>query len=294
MKVLILASGGDAPGMNAAIHEITKNLTAFNKNEVYACLYGFLGLIEAKFKKITANDTKKFKNQAGVFIKSSRCLEFATEKGLAKAVLNIKQNNFDCVIVLGGDGSYKGSVALMKKGINVVFVPATIDRDLHYDTYTIGFYTAVSACCHYIHDVKPTMDAFDRVCVYEIMGRDNSSLTKLVGDIVEADLVITRENIDNINYEAFAFLAKENPVRTVLLQERLVPIEHIVQKIEQVTGGDVRQCVIGYIQRGTAPTREELKKAKQFGVLAFNAVKNKKFGVALSIDEIGQKVLKLS
>ena len=293
MKVLVLASGGDAPGMNACLNVLTSDLTMFNKNKVYACFYGFQGLIDNNFKEITTKDTKKFKNKAGVFIKSSRCLEFKTEKGMSKAVKNIKNGNFDCVVVLGGDGSYRGCVELMKKGINVIFIPATIDRDLCYDTYTIGFYTAVSACCHYIHDVKPTMDAFDRVCVYEIMGRDNSSLTKLVGDIVEADLIITKEKVDKIDYNDFASLHKENPVRTVVLQERLVPIEQVVQKIEQATGGGVRHCVIGYIQRGTVPTKEELIKAKTFGHKAFNAIKNKKFGSAISIDEIGTKILKL-
>lgn len=294
MKILILASGGDAPGMNACIHELTKNLTMFDKHEVYGCLYGFQGLIENKFKRITTKDTACYKDQAGVFIKSSRCLEFKTEKGVSKAVQNLNAHHFDCVVVLGGDGSYRACSELMKKGVNVIFIPSTIDRDLHYDTYTIGFYTAVSACCQYIHDVKPTMDAFDRVCVYEIMGRDNSSLTKLVGEIVEADLIITKDNIENIDYESFALLHKENPVRTVVLQEKLVPIEHIVQKLEQVTGGGVRQCVIGYIQRGTAPTKEELKKAKMFGKKAYEAIKNKKFCLAISIDELGSKLIKIS
>lgn len=294
MKVVILASGGDAPGMNECIHEITKNLVRFKKNEVFACLYGFQGLIEGRFVKISTKQTRVHKNHAGVFIKSSRCLEFKTEKGVQKAVDNINANKFDVVVVLGGDGSYRGCVELMKKGVNVIFVPATIDRDLHYDTYTIGFYTAVSACCHYIHDVKPTMDAFDRICVYEIMGRDNPSLTKLVGDIVEADLIITKDNINNVDYNSFVEKHKQNPVRTVVLQERLVPIESIVQKLEQLTGGAVRQCVIGYIQRGTAPTFVELTKARMFGWQTYQAIKNKKFGFALCIDEIGSKLIKIS
>lgn len=293
MRILVLTSGGDAPGMNACVHYLTSELTKFNKNQVFACYYGFAGLIEGNFKQIKPKETKQHKLKAGSFIKSSRCLAFTTEKGLTKAVDNIKNGKFDCVIVLGGDGSYRGCHELMKKGINVVFIPATIDRDLSYDTYTIGFYTAVSACCHYIHDVKPTMDAFDRVCVYEIMGRDNSSLTKLVGDIVNADLIITKEKIDKIDYNAFAALHKQNPVRTVVLQERLVPIEQVVQKIEQVTGGGVRHCVIGYIQRGTAPTKEELTKAKTFAHTACTAIRERKFGSAISIDEVGSKILKL-
>lgn len=293
MKIVVLASGGDGPGMNDCIHYITEKLTSFSKNEVFASLYGFKGLIENNFKKLTIAETKEHKGKAGVFIKSSRCLEFMTEKGQDKAVENLKNNNVDVVVILGGEGSYRGAITLMKKGIKVIFVPATIDRDLIYDTYSIGFYTAVSACCHYIHNVKPTMDAFDRVCVYEIMGRDNPSLTNLVGDIIEADLIITKDNINKVDYNTFAQLVKENPVRTVLLQERLAPIQNIVEKIEAATGGGVRQCVIGYVQRGTAPTKEEVVKAKQFASLVKKAIGQNKYGTALAIDNVGGKIIKL-
>lgn len=293
MKIAVLASGGDGPGMNDCIHYLTKELTSYGKNKVFASLYGFQGLINNNFVELKVKETKKHKGKAGVFIKSSRCLEFMTEKGQQKAVENLKKQNIDVLVILGGEGSYKGAITLMKKGVKVIFVPATIDRDLVYDTYSIGFYTAVSACCHYIHNVKPTMDAFDRVCVYEIMGRDNSSLSKLVGDIVDADLIITKENINNIDYKAFAEMHKQNPVRTVILQERLVPINDIVEKIEEVTGGGVRQCVIGYVQRGTAPTKDEIKKSKQFACLVKKAINKNKFGCAVAIDDVGGKIIKL-
>jgi 6-phosphofructokinase 1 len=294
MNIVVLTSGGDAPGMNACVHHITKLLTQFGKHQVYASPYGFKGLLEANFMPLTVEQTREYKKRAGSFFKSSRCLEFRTEKGVQKAVDNLAKAGMDVVIVLGGDGSYKGCVELMKKGVKVIFIPATIDRDMHYDTYTIGFFTATSACCHYIHNVKDTMHAFDRVCVYEIMGRNNPSLTKLVGEIVDADLVIHRDNFGKTDYKEFAKKHKLNPVRTVLLQENLIPIDQMVQKIIDVTGGDVRSCVIGYVQRGTPPTKDELKYAQMFASQAVKAINNKKFGIALAIDEIGPKIFKIS
>lgn len=294
MKVVILASGGDAPGMNACIHYLTKKLTCFKRNQVYVAKYGFKGLIDGNFERVTTKQTRKYKKKAGVFIKSSRCPEFRTQEGIDKAAKNVKENGFDVVFVLGGDGSYRGSIALMKKKVKVVFIPATIDRDLTYETYTIGFYTAVSACCQYIYDVEPTMHAFDRTCVYETMGRENASLPTLVSEIIDADLLITKENYNSINYDEFLKMHKENPVRTVVLQEKFIPIEEIVKKIKEVTGGSVRGCVISYVQRGTDPTKDELSKCKLFAKTAVKAMKKAEYSTAIGIDVNQGKYLKLS
>lgn len=291
MKVVILASGGDGPGMNACIHYLTKFL--HKKHEVYGCLYGFQGLIEGKFTRITPKETKEHRYKAGVFIKSSRCPEFKTREGLNKAVQTIITNQIDMVVVIGGEGSYKGAKALKEEGIRVIFIPGTIDRDLIYDSYTIGFYTAVSACAHYISNVKPTMEAFDRTCVYEVMGRDNPSLAKMVGEIVQADMVVTVENVKRFNYERFIKMHKENPVRTIILQEKLVPIEEFVKKLADACGGGVRQCVIGYVQRGTPPIKMELKLCKIFAKLAAKAINNNMFGVATCINEQKTTVIEI-
>lgn len=294
MKIVILASGGDAPGMNMCIHKLTKRFTFLNKNEVYACKYGFKGLIDSNFEKMTTKQTRKHKNEAGVFIKTSRCLEFKSEEGLKKAVNNLKNFNVDYVIVLGGDGSLKGSVALMQKKIKVIFIPATIDKDLNYDTYSLGFYTAVGACCQYIHDVRPTMDAFDRACIYEIMGRDCSKLTNFVGDISKADLVINKENVNQIDWQILKKKYENKPSLTIVLQERILPPKQIEEKIISVTGGNVRYCVVGYVQRGKTPSKIDKIYAKRFAKVAYHAFLKKKDGVQIGIDAVGEKILKLS
>ncbi len=282
MKIMILASGGDAPGMNSCIHYLTKFL---KRHEVYACRYGYQGILEKKFEKITTKDTFLHRNIAGVFIKSARSEKFKTAEGIKEAIKILTNFGVDYLIVLGGDGSFRGAQELVKRGIKVVFIPSTIDRDMPYETYTMGFYTAVSACVNYINNVKPTMDAFDRTCIYEVMGRHDPDLAGLVGQIVKADMVIDQNNMNNIDYKKFKKMHNENPVRTIILQENTVPIEELVQSFSLFSGGEVRQCVIGYVQRGTAPTQLEKFHCKQFAKYAQKAINNKMIAFAIAIDD---------
>lgn len=283
MKVLVLTSGGDAPGMNAVVHYLTKMLTR-KKHEVFASLYGFQGLLDDKIIKLNTFLTKQHKNKAGCFIKSSRCLEFRREKGQKKALETLEKHSIDLIIIIGGDGSFEGGKALINLGKKVVFLPATIDKDLHYNTYSIGFDTATHACENYIKNVQPTMQAFDRVCIYEIMGRENPSLTNEVAKKVKADLVINIENKNQINWKDFKQSYKENPVKIVLLQEKILPINYVEELIENITdGGGVRSCVIGYVQRGTNPTKNELKNAKLFAKETKNMLKLNIFNRAIAL-----------
>jgi 6-phosphofructokinase 1 len=292
LRILLLTSGGDAPGMNAVLHYLTKSLTA-KKHKVFASKYGFQGLLENNVIELNAKLTKLHKNKAGSFIKSSRCLEFKEEKGKTRAIQTLEENKIDLTIIIGGDGSFKGATSLVEKGKNVLFLPATIDMDLHYKTYSMGFYTAVSACCNYIENVKLTMEAFDRICVYQVMGRLNSSLTNLVGEKIKADLVITNESKNKLDFDTFVKKHKQKPALTVLLQENLMPISHVESMLAEKTGGGVRSCVIGYVQRGTNPTQQELKMAKIFANYAVSLIKKEDFGLAIALDDNTLKNIKL-
>lgn len=292
MKILLLTSGGDAPGMNCVLHYLTKKLK-LSGHGVFASRYGFQGLLDDNIIELDTKLTAVHKFKAGSFIKSSRCLEFKQEKGQKRGLKTLKKHDIDVTVIIGGDGSYKGAISLAKYGEKVIFLPATIDRDLHYETYSMGFFTAVKACCDYINNVKLTMDAFDRTCIYEIMGRDNSSLTDRVAQVVKADLVITKQNKNKLNLSEFAKKHRQNPCLTVLLQENLMPISHVESLLASETGGGVRSCVIGYVQRGTDPTKEEVKMAKRFAKYTVKQVKNKNFGIAIAIDEESEKNLKL-
>lgn len=285
MNVLVLTSGGDAPGMNAVVHHITKYLSK-RRHRVFASLYGFQGLLDNNVVLLTTSETNKHKNKAGSFIKSSRCLEFKREKGQKRAIETLEKRQIDLVIAIGGDGTFRGSKTLKDYGKDVIFIPGTIDKDLHYETYSVGFNTASHACQKYIESVRPTMEAFDRVCIYEVMGRDNPSLANDVALKVQADLLINIENKNSIDWESFQIKYEKNPVLTVVLQEKILPMHYVESLIEEKTnGGGVRSCVIGYVQRGTRPTKIEIKNARLFAKEISKMVKAKTFNRAVSLED---------
>lgn len=279
MKVLLLCSGGDAPGMNYCIHSILKRGYGI---EFYGAIAGFKGLIEGNFIKLDKRLTNKYKDMSGAFIKSSRCPEFKTPQGIKSACKNIKKHNFDCVIVLGGDGSYRGCLELINEGINIIFIPATIDRDMQYETYTIGFLTAVNACVEYISNVINTLRSFDKTGVFEVMGRDNSSICKMVAEIVEADYAVYAENINQIKFNQ---AKPETKTQIIILQEKLVDLNQFCEKLSKELKTEVKGCRIGYLQRGTNPLKEEKRLANIFAKVALKSLKQKEFGVAISLSE---------
>ena len=196
MRVLVLTSGGDAPGMNMVIYQIYKK---FGK-DAYACRAGFKGLINNDIAPISVFKTHKFSVQAGSIIKCSRCPKFKTKSGFEKALENAKK--FDVVVILGGNGSYKGACELAQHGVRTVYIPSTIDNDVEISDYSQGYHTAIEACQNMIQNIRPTMEAFDRCCVYETMGRKCNKIANAVYKLCEGDYLIT--NKDEIDYDEIA------------------------------------------------------------------------------------------
>ena len=156
MKILVLTSGGDAPGMNMILYSLYRK---FGK-DLFAARAGFKGLINNDICNIS--EFKMDKLSAGSIIKSSRCPDFKTREGFKKGLNNAK--NFDYVIILGGNGSYKGACELAENGIKAIFIPATIDNDVEISEYSQGFNTAVSACINHFNSIMPSMETFNRWC----------------------------------------------------------------------------------------------------------------------------------
>ena len=279
MKILLLCSGGDAPGMNSFIYSfLNKN----RSHQIYGAIAGFKGLINGDFVKLDKKQAKKHKNNAGAYIKTSRCPEFKTKKGVQKAVENITKNGFDCLVVLGGDGSYKGCKELVQNNINVIFVPTTIDRDLNYDTYSIGFLTAVFACCEHILKVMNSFESLDRTGVFEVMGRHNSSICNLVSEIVSADLKITGDNVETYD---LSVLNTQKKSQIIVVQENLLDLNEFALKIQNQIGSETRTSIIGYIQRGYDPLKEEQNICNIFASMATKLIKQKQYNVAISLNE---------
>ena len=291
MKILVLTSGGDAPGMNMVLYLLQRRFIG----RIYACRAGFKGLVNNDIITLSAFKPHKHMFEAGSAIKSSRYPQFNTKEGFEKALENARR--FDCLIILGGNGSYKGALQLAENGIKTVFIPSTIDNDVEISEYSQGFHTAVSACCDYIDSVMPTMEAFDRCCIFETMGRKCGKIASEVFNIKKSDYLVQEEA--DIDYDKIAEIVRKKNGRgeasSIILRENIVKIDDFIKNLgEKCPKVEIKGCVIGYLQRGTKPTKVELDYAKQFAKGAINAVfsdagcsaivyRNKKFEIIESL-----------
>lgn len=276
MKILMLASGGDSVGMNYALYLLSKKLKF---HDLYVCYEGFQGLIENKIEKIDKNLLKENRFQGGVIIKSSRSQDFMTEKGFNTAVKNILSQNFDRVIILGGNGSLLGAKKLAKK-INVIFLPATIDNDIEESDYCIGFDSAVENCLMFIDNVRDTFWSFNRTGIFEVMGRYSSNIAKRVFREVKADmLIISEEDLTDIDVKLKVLKsAISSPI--IILKERITDAYALAKMLEEKTGTEVRSVVIGYFQRGGYPSKQEKVYIKKFVNLLVKNLKSYNFMIA--------------
>lgn len=277
MKILILASGGDCVGMNYTLWLLSKKLRF---HDLYICEEGYQGLIENKIHPIDTILIEENKLQGGVVIKSSRSKEFMTTKGFNKAVKNITEQNFDRVIILGGNGSLIGARKLAKK-VNVIFLPATIDNDIDITDYSIGYDSAVENCLMYIDNVRDTFWSFNRTGIFEVMGRYSNAIADKVFEGVKADMLITEEkDLEDIAEKLKVLkMAISSPI--IIIKERITDATKLAEYLEQETNTEVRSAVIGYFQRGGYPSKNEKKYCNLFVNCVKKHLKNKNFAVIL-------------
>ncbi len=263
MKTLIIASGGDAPGMNKVIHTLQKKI----KGEIFAVEKGFKGLYENNIQPLSNFAVKKFQNQAGCVIKSSRFPEFKEEKFFKKALKNL--SSFQNVVVLGGNGSFKACQEMEQAGFKTFFAPCTIDNDVNSYDYSVGFLTAVKSVCHTISNIMPSMDAFNRCCIFEVMGRHCPEIAKLSGKILQPDILIESES--DIDLKKIVKVIKEkhknNSSSFIIIKENLIDIKSLASDINNTLKTNiVKTHIVGHIQRGFTPTKQELNIAKKIAL----------------------------
>lgn len=269
-KVLVLTSGGDAPGMNAAIRAIT--ISAMNAGfAVFGAIGGYSGVINGEFKKLTIKDVENIIQLGGTIIKSSRCPEFMTDEGFNKAVQVINKNKFECVFVLGGDGSTRGALKLSQAGINVITLPCTIDNDMGYTRKSIGFDTALNTITGLLGNVRDTSSAHDRVCVIEVMGRHSGDLALYSGLSAGAEYIIVPE----LKFDQKEFIQKINKsINTgekcalVVVAEGAFKAEQVQQIINDNLKVDAKSMNLGYVQRGGSPSVVDRVLATKMGYKA--------------------------
>lgn len=272
MNIAIIGSGGDGAGMNECLYTLCSKL---KKHNVVLFNYGFQGIIDEKIAQIDLKTLKKERKKGGIVIKSSRSSEFMTEKGFNKCIHNLKKHNIDLLIVMGGNGSMQGTIKINSAGINCIFIPTTIDNDIAYSDYSIGYSTAVNNAVDFIQKVDTSMKSFDRICIYEVMGRHCPDLAVSVSKFVNACYTFTATSTKQELLNAVKNELKTNLAPIIILQENTVNIDELKMFLqENLKDRDVKSAVVGYVQRGGYASGEDLKMSKGFADKVASLVKN--------------------
>lgn len=256
-KIGLVTSGGDAPGMNAAIRAITR--IAYSKNfHVLGFEKGWEGLITNTFRLLTPRSVGGIIHLGGTILFTSRCSEFKKKEGIRKAAETLASDNVDGLIVIGGNGSFKGALELSKKTDTlIVGVPATIDNDVFGTDETIGFDTAVNTAVTEIDKIRDTAISHERIFIVEVMGRTTGFLALTVGLTVGAEIILIPE--EKHEDEEILGIIKENSAKgkrsgIIVVAEGVGDTRKLARKIKENTGAEVRLSVLGYAQRGGNPT----------------------------------------
>jgi len=270
MKLAILTSGGDSPGMNAAVRAAVRT-AAVEDIEIIAFEDGYRGLLEDRTQRLGPRSVSDILDRGGTFIGSGRSEEFTTPEGLAKAAGVLKEHQVDGLIVIGGDGSMRGAHELVQRGIAYVGAPATIDNDLGGTDYCIGFDTALNTIIYDVSKIRDTASAMDRVFVVEVMGRESGMLALHAGLACGADAVVIPEI--EFDYQEMFDRIRDASGRhkmhyVILVAEGACSVHEVAKRTTEETAEEVRVSVLGYIQRGGSPSALDRTLACRFGARA--------------------------
>jgi 6-phosphofructokinase 1 len=275
LRVGILTSGGDAPGMNAVIRAVVRAGLHLNMR-VYGIKSGYQGLFRADVNEMDTNDVTDIIHRGGTILRTARCAEMMSEEGQRRAAEVIKTMQLNAIIVVGGDGSFKGALALSKLGVNVICIPATIDLDMDCTEYTIGFDTAVNTAANAIIHIRDTSISHDRCSIVEVMGRNAGYLALWCGMVGGAEEVIFLENkIDNksVMEQLLKNRSQGRRHHLIVVAEGVGGSSGLAREIESVLNIETRATVLGHLQRGGTPSALDRMHASVMGYMAVKAIK---------------------
>ncbi|MBE7015850.1 MAG: 6-phosphofructokinase [Ruminococcaceae bacterium] len=267
-KIGILTSGGDAPGMNAAIRAVVRT-GIYNGLEVYGVKKGYNGLINGDIERMDARSVGEILQKGGTILQTARCLEFKTEEGQNKAVEEARKLGLDGLIVVGGDGSFRGAQALSAKGLPTIAMPGTIDNDINCTEYTIGYDTCLNTVISAVDKLRDTSSSHSRCSVVEVMGRNAGYIAVETAIACGAEVVVVPEVEFDMEKDVI------NPVKEgvnrgkkhciVIVAEGIGGATEMAKKIEEATGMESRATILGHIQRGGSPTVRDRVEASRMG-----------------------------
>ncbi len=276
-RIGVLTSGGDAPGMNAAVRAVVR--TALGQDmEVVGIRRGWNGLVHSDFYQMTSSSVDHILAQGGTILYTARSKEYMTEEGRAQAVATCKLLGLDAVVAIGGDGTFRGALEMSCLGVPVVGIPATIDNDIGCSNYTIGFDTACNTAIECIDKLRDTMQSHERCSVVEVMGRHAGYLALYVGISVGATAVLIPEREVDFDRDVIERIRQSrmlgNTHFMIVVAEGAGSAVEIGARIREELGMDPRVTVLGHIQRGGSPTARDREMATRMGYAAVMALVN--------------------
>lgn len=283
--IAVLTSGGDAPGMNAAIRAVVRTACE-NEIKVFGVLRGYNGLINGDFIEMDLRSVSDIINRGGTILYSARSAEFATEEGLRRAVRTCQENGIEGVVVIGGDGSFRGARDLSERGVPCVGIPGTIDNDIACCDYTIGYDTCLNTIMELVDRIRDTTESHDRCSVIEVMGRRAGYLALNSGIACGATAILIPEvpfDIEKHVIERMQRTQRANKKHFIILvaEGTGVDVKKLSEEIEEKTGVESRATILGHTQRGGYPTAKDRVMATRMG----------NYAVKLLMKDIGNRVV---
>ncbi|WP_134686324.1 6-phosphofructokinase [Brevibacillus migulae] len=269
-KIAVLTSGGDSPGMNAAVRAAVRRAVYLGVH-MYGVYHGYNGLIAGDIREMTLGSVGDIIHRGGTILYTARSEEFRTEAGQQKAAEQLRQNGIEGLIVIGGDGSFRGAQKLTKIGIPTIGVPGTIDNDIPCTDFTIGFDTALNTIVEAIDKIRDTATSHERTYIIEVMGRDAGDLALWAGLAAGAESIIIPEeeqDMDDIIERLHAGHRRGKKHSIIIVAEGVGSATSYAETIKERTGWETRVTVLGHIQRGGSPTAFDRMLASRMGAAA--------------------------
>jgi 6-phosphofructokinase 1 len=287
-KIAVFTSGGDAPGMNACVRAVVRT-AIFHKIEVMGIMHGYDGMVKDEFIKMDERSVANIIHRGGTILKTARSKEFMTEEGRNKALENLKKHHIDGVVVIGGDGSFKGALEFGKiSDIPFVGCPGTIDNDLEGTDYTIGYDTAINTVVQAVDKVRDTAESHDRLFFVEVMGRDSGMIAMLAGIGAGAESILIPETKTDIDYlvERLKNKRKTKNSKIIIVAEgdeaggAFEIAEEVKKRLPEY---DTRVTILGHLQRGGSPSAMDRVNSSRMGYSAVEALLNGEKNVMVGI-----------
>ena len=281
-NIAVLTSGGDSPGMNACVRAVVRYGISQGL-KVFGIKRGYAGLLEDDMVPLNERNVGNIIQFGGTILKTARCKDFATAEGLSKAAEILKNRQIEGLVVIGGDGSIRGANELSKYGILVACAPGTIDNNLFYTDYTIGYDTAVNTVVDLINNVRDTSMSHDRVSIVETMGAGCGDLALNAGFAAGADVILVPEvkwSIDNVCTRLTNAKKHGKECSIIVLSEHVCDPNDLAKMIQTKCGIECRSVILGHIQRGGAPSAFDRKLATLCGTKCVDMLLQGECGVA--------------